>query len=134
MCAPVPAGAHAHLHLDLGLEPHDTLVVRLRDGAIEAAVSARPSKAAATSLSRALDDAMAHGYGECFWPAPDGGQYWWIFKRDAETMEAMAMWTRGGASLWEHVFRATDGAAWLRDQLALEILRLRIDVEHPGGV
>lgn len=115
-----------HLHLDL--EPHDTLVVRLRDGGVEAVVSARPSHAAAASLSRALTDGLTHGYGECFWPAPDGGQYWWIFKRDAESIEAMAMWTRGGASLWEHVFRATDAAAWIRDQLALELLRLRIDV------
>lgn len=115
-----------HLHLDL--DPHDTLVVRLRDGAIESAVSARPSQAAATSLSRALGTAVESGYGECFWPAPEGGQYWWMFKRDGDAIEAIAMWTRGGASLWEHVFRATDGADWLRDQLSLELLRLRIDV------
>ena len=44
----------------------------------------------------------------------------------------MAMWTRGGASLWEHVFRATDSASWLRDQLGIEIVRLGIDVDMDG--
>ncbi len=34
------------------------------------------------------------------------------------------MWTRGGASLWEHVFRATDSATWVRDRLDEEIDRL----------
>ncbi len=57
------------------------------------------------------------GYGECFWPSPTGGQYWWIFKRTDDSIETMTMWTRGGASLWEHVFRATDSVTWLRDRL-----------------
>ena len=32
------------------------------------------------SLSRALETAIADGYGECFWPGMPGGQYWWIFR------------------------------------------------------
>ena len=73
---------------------------------------------------RAIDDAMVTGYGECFWPALTGGQYWWIFKRDESRFETIAMWTRGGASLWEHVFRATDEAEWVRDQVADQVARL----------
>jgi hypothetical protein len=37
------------------------------------------------------------------------------------------MWTRGGASLWEHVFRATDAADWMKDRVAEEIRRLGFD-------
>ena len=107
----------------LSLEPHDVLGVHLRDGDQQATVSVRPSRAGATSLLAALDEAIAAGYGECFWPASTGGQYWWIFKRDGETLEAIAMWTRGGASLWEHVFRATDAAAWVRERLGEELVR-----------
>src|SRR5688572_11745474 len=112
------------MNLHFALEPHDVLVVHLREGEEETSVSVRPSKAGVTSLRRALDAAMADGYGECFWPAATGGQYWWIFKRDAERLETIAMWTRGGASLWEHVFRATDAACWVVERLDREIKRL----------
>jgi hypothetical protein len=104
------------VRLDLTLEPPDTLVVHLRDGAEQTTVAVRPSQAGADSLARALGDALTGGYGECFWPAPEGGQYWWIFRRDDESLETVALWTRGGASLWEHVFRATDAAGEVRDQ------------------
>jgi len=108
------------VHLRLTRDPDDTLVVHLREGAEDAAVSVRPAEAGIRSLTRAVDDALAHGYGECFWPASPIGQYWWMFRRQAETIEVVAMWTRGGAALWEHVFRATDAATWLRDQLRRE--------------
>jgi hypothetical protein len=106
------------------LEPGDVLTVQLREGDVEASVPVRPSAAGARSLWRAVDDAIAHGYGECFWPGSPGGQYWWIFKRDHETIETIAMWTRGGASLWEHVFRATDSAEHVRECLNAEFARL----------
>ena len=85
-----------------------------------------PSRAGAESLQRALRAALEHGYGECFWPGMPGGQYWWIFKRDDEALETIAMWTRGGASLWEHVFRATDSAEHVRERLDAEIDRLAL--------
>jgi hypothetical protein len=112
------------MHLSLSVEPHDTLVVHLHEGAEQTTVSVHPPGAGATSLLRALDHALADGYGECFWPGSPGGQYWWVFKRDGESMEVIAMWTRGGASLWEHVFRATDAAAWIEQQVTSEIDRL----------
>lgn len=112
------------MHLRLSLEPYDTLMVHLQEGQEKTSVSVHPSRAGATSLLRALDVAVTDGYGECFWPGDPGGQYWWIFKRDQDSMEVIAMWTRGGASLWEHVFRATDSAAWVEEQLTTEIDRL----------
>jgi hypothetical protein len=112
------------LNLHYSLDSHDALTVHLREGDEETTVSARPSRAAAQSLTRALDAAMADGYGDCFWPGLTGGQYWWIFKRDAERIETIAMWTRGGASLWEHVFRATDAASWVEERVKDEATRL----------
>jgi hypothetical protein len=121
------------MHLQCSLEPGDILSVHLREGDIEAHVPVHPASAGARSLSRAVTDAIAHGYGECFWPGSPGGQYWWIFKRDDETLETIAMWTRGGASLWEHVFRATDSADHVRDCLRAEFTRLGLPVNSSAG-
>jgi hypothetical protein len=117
------------MDLRLSIEPHDVLTVHLREGDEATTVSVHPSRAGAESLQRALHGAMRDGYGECFWPGMPGGQYWWIFKRDADTLETIAMWTRGGAALWEHVFRATDAAAWVGDRLDEEIRRLGLLTE-----
>src|SRR5215831_16067233 len=114
----------------LAVEPHDTLVVTLHDGPQQTTVSVRPAAAGARSLADALARAIADGYGECFWPGAAGGQYWWAFKRDADTLETIAMWTRGGASLWEHVFRATDSANWVRSRLAAETERVGLASER----
>ena len=135
------------MDLTLAIEPHETLVVTLHDGQRQTTVSVRPAAAGARSLSAALDQGMTEGYGECFWPGFEGGQYWWIFKRHPHTMEVMAMWTRGGAALWEHVFRAKAEAAWVHDRLvdgglvplsaacALESCRFHafiFDLRHPS--
>ena len=112
------------MDLTLTIDPHDVLTVHLRDGDTTTTVAARPSRAGAASLMRAIDQAIGDGYGDCFWPGSTGGQYWWIFTRKAETIEVVAMWTRGGASLWEHVFRATDAVSWVRDRLQSELDRL----------
>jgi|SRR5688572_24619406 hypothetical protein len=114
------------MDLRLEIEPHDVLVVHLREADEQTTVSMRPSRAGVESLQRALHTALDHGYGECFWPGMPGGQYWWIFKRNGETLETIAMWTRGGAGLWEHVFRATDAATWVSGRLDDEISRLSL--------
>jgi len=112
------------MHLSLEVQPYDTLLVHLREGSEETTVAVHPASAGVRSLRRALDDALAEGYGECFWPGVDGGQYWWMFKRADEALEVIAMWTRGGASSWQHVFRATDAATWFDEHLAWEIDRV----------
>jgi hypothetical protein len=114
------------MQLHLTLEQHDVLVVHLEEGGEKARIQVRPATVGARTLAKALADAMVRGYGECFWPGTPTGQYWWVFRRDAETLEVAAMWTRGGASLWEHVFRATDSAPWVQGRLDDEIARLRI--------
>jgi hypothetical protein len=115
------------MNLHFEIQPHDVLVVHLREGQDQTHVSARPSQAAARSLRRALDAARTDGYGECFWPGAEGGQYWWIFKREHERLETIAMWTRGGASMWEHVFRATDAADWLNERVTTETARVGLE-------
>ncbi len=112
------------MNIRLSLEPHDTLVVHLYEGSEETSIPVRPSRAGAKTLSGAFQAAVDDGYGECFWPGSPGGQYRWIFKRESETMEVIAMWTRGGASLWEHLFRATDAAGHVGERLDAEIDRL----------
>ena len=112
------------MDLRLAVEPTDILTVFLRDGEAQATVSVHPPAAGATSLGRALEAAMDEGHGECFWPAATGGVYWWIFSRTHETLEVTALWTRGGVAIWEHVFRATDSAVWVEEQLTSEIDRL----------
>ena len=112
------------MNLRFALEPDDTLVVHLREGETETTVAVSPARAGVRSLRRALAAAIDDGYGECFWPATTGGQYWWMFKRDAETLETVAMWTRGGAAPWQHVFRAADEVTYVRARLAREIERL----------
>jgi len=120
------------MHLSFSIEPDRTLTVHLREGDVSTTVPVRPSSAGARSLIRAIDAAMLDGYGECFWPGSPGGQYWWIFKRDQETIETIVMWTRGGASLWEHVFRATDAAEWVRDAVHGENDRLGLTLDDGG--
>jgi hypothetical protein len=112
------------MNLRFAIEPDDTLVVHLREGETETTVAVSPSRAGVRSLRRALVAAIDDGYGECFWPAKTGGQYWWMFKREAETLETVAMWTRGGAAPWQHVFRATDAAAFVHERLDAEMDRL----------
>ena len=122
--------ADARMDLHLSLEPHDFLTVHLREGGEQTTISVTPSGAGVQSLRRALGEALTTGYGECFWPGSPVGQYWWMFKRDADTLEVIAMWTRGGASGWEHTFRATDAATWVRDRLGEELIRLGLDANH----
>src|SRR5690349_19287280 len=102
------------MDLRLAIEDGDTLSVSLKEAEQTPTLSVRPSKAGVTSLLRAIGIAVRDGYGECFWPAATGGQYWWIFTRTAESLEVVAMWSRGGVTGWEHVFRATDSVEWVR--------------------
>ena len=113
--------------MEVRLEPRIArpLIVHLREG------EHRPRSAClvasgADSLQRPQRGPGPDGYGECFWPGVEGGQYWWMFRRDAETLEVAVMWSRGGASGWEHVFRATDERGLVADCLATEFARLRL--------
>jgi hypothetical protein len=100
------------------------LIVHLRDGQDETSVTVPQSRPGVMSLTRALEDALSEGHGECFWPCTTGGQYWWMLQCTGASIEVIVMWTRGGASLWEHVFRATDATAWVQQRWSEELARL----------
>src|SRR5689334_22515012 len=112
------------MNLEFELEPHDALTVRLRDGHDATTVSVPNARAGIDSLARTLGQAIANGYGECFWPSLDGGHYWWMLKTDQGTLEVVLMWSRGGASGWQHVFRVTDAASWVHDRVTAEAERI----------
>ena len=118
------------MDLRLTLQSQNELVVHLQEGAVATTVAVPGARAGAESLTRAVDDVVAHGYGECFWPALEGGHYWWMFRRDGDSMEVVTMWSRGGASGWEHVFRALDSVAWVRERLDAEVGRLGLNVSR----
>ena len=116
------------MHLHFSRPSPNNLVVELIEGETSTTVSVADAKRGIESLSRALDTAVTTGYGECFWPALEGGQYWWMFRREADTLEVVAMWSRGGASGWQHVFRAVDAAAWIAELVAGEAARVGFPV------
>ena len=114
----------------LTLQARDELVVHLQEGATATTVAVTGARPGTESLARAVADAVTHGYGECFWPALEGGHYWWMFRTHDDALEVVAMWSRGGASGWEHVFRALDSIAWVRDRLDAEIGRLGLNTSR----
>jgi hypothetical protein len=118
------------MELRLALESHDALAVHLREGHDETSVAVSQARAGVESLKRALGDALGDGYGECFWPGLGGGNYWWMFRRDDASLEVVVMWTRGGASGWQHVFRATDAAEWVRDRFTAEVDRIGLSASR----
>src|SRR5262245_36271620 len=109
------------MDIRLEREGRDELIVHLKDGNVDTSVSVPQAHPGATSLMRALASAMTSGHGECFWPCTTGGQYWWMFRRAETALEVIVMWTRGGASLWEHVFRATDSVDWVHTRFIEEL-------------
>jgi hypothetical protein len=115
------------MNLRFTLELPDRLVVHLMEGTDATSVAVPQARHGVQSLVRALDAAAADGYGECFWPAVEGGHYWWMFRREAEALEVVTMWNRGGASGWEHVFRAVDAAEWFHSRVSAEAARLGLD-------
>jgi len=108
---------------------HGRLTATLRDGSQETAVTAAVAAPAAAALATALADARVGGYGECFWPEPPG-HYWWMLHLSGASLEVIVMFSRGGASGWQHVFRSTDDVGWFEERLRTEVERVT-DVEQP---
>jgi hypothetical protein len=115
------------MNIHLVCEAPERLTVQLREGVEERTVTVAQGRVGARLLERTIDDAIAHGYGECFWPALEGGHYWWMFRLVGESLDVAVMWSRGGASGWEHVFRAVDAVSHVREQLREELDRIGFD-------
>jgi hypothetical protein len=98
------------------------LVARLKEGPIEVEVVGWGATSIAAHLQGALDDAEVSGYGECFWPEPTG-HYWWMFKREGQTLEVAVLWSRSSAVGWQGVFRATDEIGYVRDLVRDQLSR-----------
>lgn len=81
------------------------LVCTVTDGALQATASAAHASEAAASLLAALEDARAHGLGECFWHEQEG-DYRWLFCRHDDRVDVALMWCSGVITGWRHVFRA----------------------------
>lgn len=97
------------------------LVVRLREGTVEASVTGWNTSRAVTALMTALDIVAAgEGHSECFWPEPTG-QYWWMFNREGRRLEVVVLWSRGAVTGWEHVFRAADEVTYIVERVREEM-------------
>jgi len=97
------------MELALRRDRHGRVVATLTDEGVETTVTAARGDVAGLALLEAIDRAAADGYGECFWQEMEG-TYWWMFRRLAMRLEIAVLWTSGGASGWQHVFRAVTHA------------------------
>jgi hypothetical protein len=101
--------------------PDDRRVIAyLREGDVATEVTGWNPRQSAADLLAALDAVASEGYGECFWPEPTG-QYWWMLRLVDQRLEVAVMWTAGGASQWQHVFRAADEVGYLRNLVHAEL-------------
>ena len=98
------------------------LTAYLREGDVTTEATSWQPQQSADDLLAAVDAARTEGYGECFWPEPTG-QYWWMFRLVDARLEVAVMWTAGGASQWQHVFRAADEVRYLRNLVHAELSR-----------
>ena len=94
----------------------------MREGSVETEATSWQPRQSAADLLAAIEAADANGYGECFWPEP-AGQYWWMLKREDRRLEVVVMFSAGGATGWQHVFRAADEAGYVRDLVRAELDR-----------
>ena len=103
--------------------PDDRRVIAyLREGDVSTEVTGWNPQQSAEALLTALAAVANDGYGECFWHEPTG-QYWWMFRLTDRRLEVAVMWTAGGASQWQHVFRAADEVSYLRNLVHVELAR-----------
>ena len=105
------------MHISFERPDDRRIVAKMREGSVETEVSSWQPEQSARDLMAAFDHAAAEGYGECFWPEPTG-QYWWMLKRVDRRLEIAVMFSAGGASGWQHTFRAADEAGYLRNLVA----------------
>jgi len=82
------------------------------DGA-QATVSGSDSLSAMADLRLAVDSAIAHDHGECFWREALG-EYRWLFRREGRTMRVVILRSTGTLTGWEHCLWAECDAGQFR--------------------
>lgn len=112
------------MDLRLSLDHHGRLICRLTDGGVETEATSADPDAAGAALAAAFEDARESGYGECFWPEAEG-HYWWMLRHADGALDVVVMWSRGGATGWQHAFRASEDVEHFAQRLGEELDRLR---------
>jgi len=112
------------MDLHLSLDRHDRLVCRLSDEGVETEATSADGDGAGAALAAAFEEARESGYGECFWPEAEG-QYWWMLRHADGALDVVVMWSRGGATGWQHAFRASEDVDRFARRLGEELDRLR---------
>jgi hypothetical protein len=93
------------IQVSMTLDDFGRLVCLLSDGPHEATVTASNMPQAGEELVAALEDARDTGYGECLWEE-QGGQYRWMFRREADRLTLVVLWSTVTLTGWQHVFRS----------------------------
>jgi hypothetical protein len=71
----------------------------------KATVTGADRVAAIAELREAVDSALDHSIGECFWREPLG-DYRWLFRREGGAMRVVVLKSAGTLTGWEHCFWA----------------------------
>ena len=58
-----------------------------------------------TELNVAVESAISHGQGECFWHE-ETGDYRWLFRQEGSIMRIAVLRSSGTLTGWEHRFWA----------------------------
>ena len=109
------------LHFTLDIDDRGRFVVGLDQGGASAIVTAS-NLDAADDLLAAIEDARDTGLGECLWEE-QGVDYRWLFRRQADELIVVALWSAGTLTGWEHVFRGRCGLDWLKARVRDELMR-----------
>ena len=81
-----------------------------------ATVTGFDGAAAIHDLRVAVDSAVSHEYGECFWQEAMG-QYRWLFRREGDRMRVVILLSSGTMTGWEDCFWSECGADEFRDAM-----------------
>jgi hypothetical protein len=100
------------------------LVCTLVEGANTAMATASDVPGATQVIEAALADVRTADCGECVW-AEGGGEYRWMFRRHADRLTVVVLWSAGTLRGWQHVFRCECDADWFDRRVQDELARLR---------
>jgi hypothetical protein len=95
-------------------------ICTLTDGETETVVTTSDAPSAGRALLDAIASVADAGVGECTWAEP-GGEYRWLFKREADQLAVVVLWSSGTLTGWQHVFRTEAEAGPLLARLRAEL-------------
>ncbi|HUA63749.1 MAG TPA: hypothetical protein VML19_33685 [Verrucomicrobiae bacterium] len=93
------------MQLALNSDSFGRVIGTIEHGGVTSTVTASDSASAIADLQEAAQSAADYGHGECFWHEATG-EYRWLFRRQADTMRVVILWSSGTLTGWEHRFSA----------------------------